>query len=165
MRRKRITFLTLNYIQIILCLFLIGWLFGYKKLSLLDREYTGLIVFSLLIIFIANSLTNIFSAKDLTNQMPRNKILTAVTLIIAFLFILAVGLMLIISTVGFYTYFIERTHSPRFNLGIAGTMLLSIISLIVLVNQYYFRKYLRSENNKKMESEIDSIGLEPSTHE
>lgn len=165
MKRKRIFFLTLNYIQIILCVFLISWLFGYKKVSLLDRQYTGLIVFSLLIIFIVNSLSNIFSAKDLISQMPGNKILTAATSIIAFFFILSVGLMLIISTVGFYTYFIERTFSPRFNLGLCVTMLLSIISLIVLVNQYYFRKYLRRENNKKLESEIDIIGLEPSTHD
>lgn len=165
MKRKRIFFLTLNYIQIILCLFLIGWLFGHQRKELLDEDYIGLIVFSVFIIFIANSLVNIFSAKASSNEISSNRTLAVFTFILTLLFILSVGLAVIISTIGVYTSLIDKRSGLRFNIAAIIAVLLSIISLFVLVTQYYFKQHLKKANKIKMESQIDIIGLEPSNHE
>ena len=162
---KRKFFLVINYIQIILCLLLIGWIFGYKRMSLFEGDYIGFIVFSIPIIFIANSLTNIISANAFVNQLFANKAIATTSFILTVLYILSVFLMFFVSLIAFYSFFFERTDNPRFNFGIPLAMLVSIMSIIVLGNQFYFRKYLKKECRKQLESEIDIIGSDPSTYE
>lgn len=165
MSRKKIFFLALNYIQISLCLLIVGWVYGYKRTTLMDEDYIGLIIFFMLIVFISNSLRNIFYVKDLTNQRFGNKILTVASIILTFLFIISVGLMLIVSASAIYDFFMGKTSNTRKLWGEIVAVVLSIISLIVLVNQYWFRSKLKKAHKKELESEIDIIGSEHPTHE
>jgi uncharacterized membrane protein len=165
MKRKRIFFLAINYIQIIICVCIVSLVFGYKRTSLLDDDYIGLFVFLMLITFIVNSLVNVFSANSLTSQAYGNRIVKVAVFILTLLFVLSTLAILILTVAGVYAYFIQQISRLRFHPGLIVTIILSITSLMVLMNQFYFKKHLRKEYREQVQAEIDTIGSESSTHE